>query len=59
MTEHSSRRPTAKGSTVLSTLDYVRSHLGTEPADRVLAALSADAREALRTVAATDEIPYG
>lgn len=52
------RHATAKGSTVRSTLDFVRLRFGREMVDRVFVELPADAGTALRAVAATDEIPY-
>ena len=50
--------PTAKGSTVLATLAYLRRTAGQERADAVLAALSEAERRRLTGVAATDEVPW-
>ena len=58
MTTAAPTHSTAKGSTVLSTLDFVRSRFGADIGDRVLAALPTNMESALRAAAATDEIPY-
>lgn len=50
--------PTAKGSTVLATLAYVRGSAGQDRVDAVLSALPEPERRRLTNVAATDEVPW-
>jgi hypothetical protein len=49
--------PIARGSTLHSTLAFVRSIAGDEGAERVLAALDDDARRRVEEARATDEVP--
>ncbi len=58
MTNPSMTVATAKGSTALSTLDFVRSRFGSDVAERALATLPVHVGVALRAVAAIDELPY-
>ena len=49
---------TAKGSTVRSTFNFLNARLGAEGLKSILAALPAETRDALQSIAPTDELPY-
>ena len=49
---------TAKGSTVRSTFNFLNARLGAEGLKSILAALPVQTRDALQSIAPTDELPY-